>query len=258
MESINQNGEKGQGGGSILSFSFQTAPVRVVMQDGEPWWIAADVCAVLELGNPRQAITRLDEDEKSTVISNDGGPDRNIINESGLYSLVMGSRKPEAKAFKKWITSEVIPSIRKTGGYGRLNPANLSRLQLLEMAMQAEQERLALSTKVNELEPKAMALDLISTRGEGSICITDAAKNLQVNPKRLFLWLQEHEWIYRRAGGASWIAYQNRLQQGLLEHKVTTVSRQDGTEKVIEQVLVTPKGLARLSSFFVATTEEAM
>ena len=90
-------------------------------KDGEPWWLAADVCSVLDLGNVGQAINRLDADEKSDIISNDGtpgNPTKAIINESGLYSLILGSRKPEAKAFKKWVTSEVLPQIRKTGSYG--------------------------------------------------------------------------------------------------------------------------------------------
>lgn len=93
--------------------------VRTVDIDGEPWFVVADVCRALELGNSRQAMTRLDEDEKG-VISTDtpgGKQEVSIVNEPGLYSLVLGSRKPEAKAFKRWITHEVIPSIRKTGSY---------------------------------------------------------------------------------------------------------------------------------------------
>lgn len=94
--------------------------------------------------------------------------------------------------------------------------------------------------------PKAVALDRIAT-ADGSSCITDAAKVLQIRPKDLFKWLQTHQWIYRRQGGAGWLAYQHRIQQGYLEHKVTTVERSDGTEKVIEAVRVTRKGLVRLS-----------
>lgn len=95
--------------------------IRTTTVDGEPWFVAVDVCRALELGNPSQALTRLDDDEKSsTLISNEGirgNPNMSIINEPGLYTLVLGSRKPEAKAFKRWITHEVLPSIRKTGAY---------------------------------------------------------------------------------------------------------------------------------------------
>lgn len=95
----------------------QFGEVRTIAKNGETWFIAADVCKALDIANPTQAIGRLDEDERAMF--NIGQSNRaNAINEPGLYTLVLGSRKPEAKAFKRWITHEVIPSIRKTGGYG--------------------------------------------------------------------------------------------------------------------------------------------
>lgn len=105
---------------------------------------------------------------------------------------------------------------------------------------------LSLEAENEEMKPKVAALDRIST-ADGSTCITNAAKTLQMRPKDMFLWMQANQWIYKRAGGASWVAYQHRIQSGMLEHKVTTVTRSDGTEKVVEQVLVTPKGMARLA-----------
>ena len=105
-----------------------------------------------------------------------------------------------------------------------------------------------LRKKVAEQAPKVEALDRISTESTGSMCITNAAKDLQVQPKRLFAWLQEHQWIYRRAGGSGFTAYQARIQVGYLEHKVSTVERSDGTVKMVEQVLVTAKGLAKLAA----------
>lgn len=96
-----------------------------------------------------------------------------------------------------------------------------------------------------ELTPKAEALDRIAT-ADGSLCITDAAKSLQIRPKDLFTWLQSHAWIYRRHG-TSWLGYQTKVQSGYLEHKLTTVTTADGRERVSEQVRVTPKGLARLA-----------
>ena len=95
--------------------------IRIVRIDDEPWFVAVDVCKALEIGNPAQALSRLDEDEKNnTIISNEGiagNPTKAIINEPGLYTLVLSSRKPEAKTFKRWVTHEVLPAIRKTGGY---------------------------------------------------------------------------------------------------------------------------------------------
>lgn len=105
---------------------------------------------------------------------------------------------------------------------------------------------LALEERVSDLQPKAAALDRIAT-ADGSLCITEAAKALQVRPKDLFAFLRSHGWIYRRAGGSYELGYQERVNSGDLEHKVTTVLRADGSEKVIEQVRVTPKGLTKLA-----------
>lgn len=106
----------------ISVFNFDTHAVRTLTRDGEPWFVAADVCEVLGLDNTTKALLRLDEDEQALISiqgthSGPGNPMVNVVNESGLYSLVLGSRKPEAKRFKKWVTSEVLPSIRKTGQY---------------------------------------------------------------------------------------------------------------------------------------------
>lgn len=93
--------------------------IRTLTIDGEPWFVAADVCRALEIGNPTDAMRRLDADER-TLVSIEGasnGLPVNVVNEPGLYTLILGSRKPEAKAFRRWITHEVIPAIRKYGGY---------------------------------------------------------------------------------------------------------------------------------------------
>jgi len=101
------------------TFNFDNFPIRLTDRDGQVWFVANDVCAVLEHSNAKVAISRLDDDEKSTVVleTNGGKQETSIISESGLYALVMTSRKPEAKRFKKWVTAEVLPSIRKTGAY---------------------------------------------------------------------------------------------------------------------------------------------
>lgn len=106
-----------------------------------------------------------------------------------------------------------------------------------------------LEGRVEEMRPQVQALERIAI-SEGSLCITDAAKNLQVRPKALFDYLRAHHWIYSRPGTAGDIAYQDKLQSGVLEHKVTVVTRADGSEKTTTQVRVTPKGLARLAKLF--------
>lgn len=105
---------------SIVTFSFVAQSVRIVMRGDEPWFVAADVCEALTIANHRDAVAKLDEDEKDGVGITDAigrEQETTIINESGLYSLILTSRKPEAKKFKKWVTSEVLPAIRKTGRY---------------------------------------------------------------------------------------------------------------------------------------------
>lgn len=99
--------------------NYGETPVRTVMQSGEPWWVLSDVCRVLELGTPAKVAQRLDEDEKGmNQIHTLGGPQQmTIINESGLYNVILRSDKPEAKKFKRWVTHEVLPSIRRTGNY---------------------------------------------------------------------------------------------------------------------------------------------
>ncbi len=241
----------------IATFNFDGATLRTTTgADGEPWFVAADICAALEIGNTTMALVRLDDDEKgvSSIDTLGGAQHMATVNESGLYSLILGSRKPEAKRFKKWVTAEVLPAIRKTGRYDAqpapLNPATLSRLQLIEIAMQAEQERLALEHKVEVLEPKAEALDRFMTVTDGSFCLTDAAKALQVPPRKFLVKLQEMGWIYRRPMGSGWLAYQDRIAIGVMEHKVTTGDKSNGTEWSNTQARVTAKGMARLAVLF--------
>lgn len=104
---------------TIVSFNFDGTEIRALDQDGQPWFVLSDVCAVLEISKHRDAASRLDDDERgSVVVDTPGGPQETItINESGLYSLILTSRKESAKQFKKWVTSEVLPQIRKTGQY---------------------------------------------------------------------------------------------------------------------------------------------
>lgn len=125
--------------GAVTSYQFlDQFNVRVALQpDGEVWFVAADVCESLGLGNPTMALQRLDADEVTlSSIEGKGGKAINIISESGLYSLVLGSRKPEAKRFKKWVTSEVLPAIRKQGFYSAGGALTKERLALLKMARQ--------------------------------------------------------------------------------------------------------------------------
>jgi len=134
--------------GNIIPFDFEGQAVRSTLINEVPWFAAADVCRVLEHSNPSAAVSRLDEDERgiSNVYTPSGEQEMLVINESGLYSLLFTSRKAAAKRFKKWVTSEVLPTIRKTGGYNGENqepessPRNIADLQHLHDLINAQQE----------------------------------------------------------------------------------------------------------------------
>jgi prophage antirepressor-like protein len=143
----------------IIPFCFEAQSVRVVSNNGDPWFVAKDVCEILGYKNPRQVLsTHLDEDEKGVQILDTLGGNQElvVISESGLYALIFKSRKPEAKKFRKWVTSEVLPAIRRTGSYAV--PAGVVRIQhLLEMAMVDVYEgRMPL--------PKAHALSVLASQ----------------------------------------------------------------------------------------------
>lgn len=247
---------------NIVPFEFEGNAVRVVERVGEPWFVLADVCRVLEIGNPSQAATRLDDDEKATLTNNEGQAGQGaqqftVINESGLYSLILTSRKPAAKRFKKWVTADVLPTIRKTGGYGSAtalpdlsDPVVLQSLILEQCTKRIEAEKRAVvaEQKVEAAQPVIEAFDRIAN-AEGSMSITEAAKALQCQRiKDLTSWLHAQKWIYRRAGNKDWLAHQDKLRSGLLEHKVAVVpDRLNGGDRVVERVRVTPAGLAHLA-----------
>ncbi|MBV5311386.1 phage antirepressor KilAC domain-containing protein [Chromatium okenii] len=126
-------------------------------------------------------------------------------------------------------------------------PVELSRMQLIELALSAEQERLALEQHVKVIQAKADAFDRLVTSTAGSVNLTNAAKSLQMRPRELSKRLNSMHWIYKRAGGNSWVAYQDRLEEGVLEQKITVIPKPDGTKEIREQVLVTAQGLGLLA-----------
>ncbi len=232
----------------LVPFEFEDTSVRVIQRDGEPWFVAKDVAVVLDLATAGVGRT-VDEEDRGlhNVQTPSGDQQMVVVNESGLYSMIFKSRKPEAKRFKKWVTSEVLPTIRKTGSYGRDPVELLNDPAAMRGLLLTYTERvLELEADVAEMTPKVDALDRIAT-ADGSMCITDAAKHLQMRPKDLFGFMREGRWIYRRPGNGHYVGYQDKIQSGHLEHKVAEVSRSDGTGRITEQVRVTPKGLTKLA-----------
>lgn len=137
----------------LMIFNYQNNNVRTIEKDGEPWFVLKDVCTVLGISKYRDTATRLDADERGSVeLDTPGGmQSMTIINESGLYNVILRSDKPEAKPFRKWVTSEVLPTIRKTGSYGGVNLSNLSpELQVLINLEQQQKEQQKAIEDVNQ------------------------------------------------------------------------------------------------------------
>jgi prophage antirepressor-like protein len=174
-----------------FEFPFTGAEVRALLINGDPWFVAADVCAVLSIGRPQDSVRYLDEDERGRcpVDTPSGEQEMLIINESGLFSLILRSRKPEAKAFKKWITSEVLPSIRRTGGYGasvpaQFDPTDLEHVaQLARIAADQQRQIEARDEKIAELAPKAEHADHFRA-ADGLKSIGDFANDIKAWAKR--------------------------------------------------------------------------
>ena len=183
--------------------SAEFGELRAINRDGEPWFVAKDVCDALGLGNSRQALSRLDEDEKG-VISNDtlgGVQEMASVNEPGLYTLVLSSRKPEARAFKRWVTHEVIPAIRRTGGYMEAK-ANETPEETMARAVLIAQDAIArkdadisrLRANAAALAPKAGMYDACMD-GERWMSVTEVARLLaqydsSIRRKDLYEWLR--------------------------------------------------------------------
>ena len=237
-------------------FRYEDHEVRVVQgEDGEPRFVAADVCAALDLNNVTEALRGLDEDEKSIFrITDRAGREfpSPVITEAGLYSLVLRSRKPEAKRFKRWITHEVLPAIRKHGGYltpqkveeALLNPDVIIRLAT---DLKAEREhRLALAAKVEEDAPKVAFADAVSA-STTSIMVGDLAKLLRQNgvvtgQHRLFEWMRQEGYLIKQRGESWNMPTQRAMEQGLFEVKERTVMVPDGSVRITRTVKVTGRG----------------
>ena len=250
----------------IQRFDFKGAALRTLTyEEGEPWFVAKDVCAVLELNNVSQALTRLDGDEKSSITLNDGtpgSPNKSIVSESGLYALVLASRKPEAHEFQRWVTHEVLPSIRKHGGYmvgqERMTPEQMALASMRWLQSKVDEQAKQLKAQ----EGKVLFANAVET-ARTSILVGDFAKILKSNgidigPRRLFAWLREHGWLIK-AKGSSWnMPTQKAMDLHLFEVKETTVSHSDGHTTTNKTPKMAGKGQTYFAKLFLSKpTQEA-
>jgi len=219
-------------------FDYKGQQVRTVIKNGQPWWVAKDVCDILDLGNSRMALERLDDDEKGvSLIDTPGGPQQmQVVNEPGLYTLILGSRKKEAKEFKRWITHEVIPQIRKTGIYA-LEPKQLLAVALIEAQKIIEEQ----DKKIKELQPKAEFFDAVAG-SKDAMDMNRAAKLIyeetRLGRNKLFKLLREKGILMKDN-----IPYQEYIDKGYFRTIEQKYTKPDGTTHIYIKTLVYQKGL---------------
>lgn len=250
----------------IQKFDFKGAALRTLTDEaGEPWFVLKDCMSILDLGNPTETVKMFDKDEFSTteVIDSIGRRQQTyIISEPGLYRLVMKSRKPEAKEFQRWVTHEVLPSIRKTGGYIPTSESDsdediMARAVLVaqKTIKQKNQQIASQQSRIDELQPKASAWDNFVDIDD-ALSVRDSTKLLSnlgrtVGQTELFEWLDRHDWIFRE--NKHWSARQSRINAG---HLMMVPPKSHGTHKdgtpfaFPPTVKVTRKGLALIARRF--------
>lgn len=240
----------------IQAFAFEGHNVRVIMIDGEPWWVAADVCAVLGIAQPANAVARLETDDlrQAEVIDTLGRRQQtNVINESGLYDLIIRSDKPAARPFRRWVTSEVLPAIRKTGVYAvtALSPRQVAEL-IIAAEDRADKEaagRLEIEARLNEREPLAENWEKYLD-ARGLMSVGTAARILGTGQNRLFTFLRTHRVLISH-GDRYNLPYQNHMDLGRFDVKAGTRPDRDGNEVITWTTMLTAKGFEYVSQLIV-------
>ena len=233
--------------------SDQFGSVRALAIDGEPWFVAKDVCNALDLSNPSVAVSALDDDERAKFNLGRQG-DTNIVSEAGFYKLVMRSRKPEAKAFQRWVTHEVLPAVRRDGAYvysnGTEDDATLMARALLAAQRTIERNR----REIEELRPKALFADAVAA-SDGTCLVGELAKMMRQNgvnigQNRLFEWMRENGYL-GKSGSNRNVPTQRSMEMGLFRIKETAVTHSDGHVTINRTPKITGKG----QTYFLARAE---
>lgn len=230
--------------------------VRAVSINNNPWFVGKDVAQVLGYSDTAQAIRKhVDAEDKGVVeMTTPGGVQQiTAINESGLYSLILSSKLPGAKKFKHWVTSEVLPSLRKHGGY-IAGQEELSDTELIAKALlvadrkikEKDQQIRQLTDKAEEMRPKALFADSVAA-ANNSILIGELAKLLRQNgvdtgSKRLFAWMRDNGYLVKRKGADYNMPTQRSMELKLFQIKETVINHSDGNTTVSKTVKVTGKG----------------
>ena len=230
-------------------FNFEQNEVRTILVNDEPYFVGKDVAEILGYSKPRNAIsTHVDEEDKQDApIQGDlGGKQKmTIINESGLYSLILKSKLPSAKKFKRWVTSEVLPAIRKHGGYltpEKVEEALLNPDTIIQLATQLKEERtgrLIAEQKIAEYEPKISYLDSILSSTD-SVTISQIAADYGMSPQQMNKLL--HKLGIQKKVGNQWLLCKKHMNQGYTKSHTTEIPKSDGGTKVVMNTKWTQKG----------------
>ena len=236
--------------------------IRTLLKDGEPWFVAKDICEILEISNANMAAARLDDDEVSQAEVTDSLgrlQKTNIINEMGLYNLILRSDKPEAKQFKRWITHEVIPSIRKYGAY--VTPDTLEKMitspefgiRLLTEIKEERNKRQKAEAIIDAQKPQVLFAQAVEV-SKTSILIGDLAKLIKQNgcdtgQKRLFQFLRENEYLIK-SGSSKNMPTQRSMNAGWFEVKESTINNPDGSVRITKTTKVTGRGQVYFINLF--------
>lgn len=241
----------------VQVWNYEGAEVRIVQIDGEPWFVLTDVCRELDLANPTMVAKKLDNDERTKFDLGRQGK-TTIVNESGLYTVILRSDKPQAKPFRKWVTSIVLPSIRKHGAYmtdqalekALTNPDFLIQLATQLKTEQEQRRRLettvaAQSKQMEQDKPKVLFADSVAA-SSSSILIGELAKLIKQNgvdmgQRRLFAWMRENGYLIKRCGSEYNLPTQRSMERGLMEIKETSVIH-SGYTTISKTPKVTGKG----------------
>lgn len=245
----------------VQLFNFENHEVRSILLSDEPWFVGKDVADVLGYSNSRKAMAdHVDDEDKEVLTSRnvtlENIPNRGItvVNESGLYSLILSSKLPSAKKFKRWVTSEVLPALRKTGQY---QVKELSGSELMAKALIEAQNVLAAKDKqIEEMKPKALFADAVAT-SHTSILVGELAKILKQNgidmgQKRLFAWLREKGYLIKRQGTDYNMPTQKAMDLGLFEIKEGSYVNGSGVNITTKTPKVTGKGQQYFINKFLA------
>lgn len=225
--------------------------VRTTLIDGEPWFVGKDITDILKYRNGSRDINRhIDEDDRQKMMIFDGNQmkETTVINESGLYSLILSSKLPTAKKFKRWVTSEVLPAIRKTGTYDIhqdsymiADPVERAKKWIEEETVRKEQAQ-----QIEAMKPKALFADSV-TASDTTILVGELAKVLKGNgvnigQNRLFVWMRENGYLINRKGSDWNMPTQKAMELGLFKVKETVINHSDGSISISKTVKVTGKG----------------